>query len=119
MQTLDLRWNKLTEIPVGDFILRPDVNNRFRPDTLLSQSNQLAQIWLKGNVQLSNPPYDSCSTPQLFEEYVGDLLKGSQQLDVARILLIGHGGAGKTSFARQLLGQTLISLGLFSFLFFF
>jgi small GTP-binding protein len=99
LKLLDLRNNKIKTLPEAFFEgeMQIDVNSR---------SASANGIWLYGN-PIETPPLEIIKKgKEQIRTYFRVLKKGKElPLNEVKVLLVGDGGAGKTSLVRRLLGQ--------------
>ena len=61
---------------------------------------------------LLDPPSSVCRTPQQLIAYLDDIRRGATLLSHVRVMVVGHGGVGKSTCTKTvLLGQPLWSSG--------
>jgi len=93
----DISFNQFTSIPpeILDFDLEIEFEDQLK----------LNRIYLKGN-PLENPPVEIVKKGrEAVLNYFKSLEDGKQPLNEVKVLLVGDGGAGKTSLMKRLLGE--------------
>ncbi len=102
LATLDLRNNQITELPEEIVELGMGIYGEFK-----FWQDGGPGIWLSGN-PIETPPMEILGKgEEAIKTYFKDLKKGKiLPLNEVKVLLVGDGGAGKTSLVKQLLGQT-------------
>ncbi|MFM7441953.1 MAG: COR domain-containing protein, partial [Snowella sp.] len=109
LSELDLSFNQLSELP--------DSITRLQNLSVLNlSSNQLSELpdsitrlhnlsWLDlDNNPLVKPPIETASRGiEAIREYFRDIAEGEDTLYEAKLIIVGEGGAGKTTLARKIL----------------
>ncbi|KAF5421986.1 MAG: hypothetical protein C5S45_02955, partial [Candidatus Methanocomedens sp.] len=88
LNTLDLHSNQLSELPAE-----------------ITQLANLTTLDLEENPLKSPPPEIAIKGVQAIFEYLKSLEAEKQPLNEVKVLLVGDGGAGKTSLVKRLLGE--------------
>ena len=108
LETLDLNKNRIVNLP--DFITElrnlttlDFSNNQLveLPDSLARMPN-LTRLELSGNPLITPPLEVAEKGIDAIREYFRQLLEGQDYLFEAKVLIIGEGGAGKTTLARKI-----------------
>eukprot|EP00808_Paulinella_micropora_P028387 g51149.t1 len=88
LRSLDLRDNKLLSFSFGQLFL---------PPTIFPTRIEQVKLSFQGN-QLKNPPQSEVDTPALARAYLDKLNReGGERLSPVRVMVVGHGGVGKTT----------------------
>jgi internalin A len=125
LEDLWLQGNRFTQLPafigslkkLKQLSLRKNKLSRLPPD--LRQLKSLEALYLHDNPRLNLPPEvlgprrsevegnnKPPANPQtILDYYFGSRAKNSQPLNEVKLILVGRGGAGKTSTVRALLGE--------------
>ena len=70
------------------------------------------RINLSYNSNLISPPLGSCDTPDKLIAYLSDIRKGAVHLPHVKVMVVGHGGVGKSTATQTvLLKRQLLSAG--------
>ncbi len=108
---LDLKNNKLSQLPpeisqLANLIVLNLVNNELSqlpPE--IAQLSTLTELNLSNN-PLTSPPLELARQGiRAIRQYFNSLDEESRILNEVKVLLVGEGGAGKTSLVKQILGQ--------------
>ena len=98
LKTLYLGWNNLVYFPLDDRVLRAFQN------TLIDLSN---------NYSLRSPPQSVTGNAEDLKRYLDDLRADSSPVVHIQVMVVGHGGVGKTTWCRTaLLGKKPFSYGI-------
>ena len=111
LTSLDLRWNQLSQLPVEITQLVNLTKLDLRGNQLsqlpaeITQLVNLTTLYLEKNPLKSPPPEIAERGVQAIFEYFKSLEAEKQPLNEVKVLLVGDGGAGKTSLVKRLLGE--------------
>ncbi len=108
IEALNLRDNQLKKspVPTGMKNLRylDLCGNALKEFELPEASHVLEHIWLYKNPNLSNPPVEIVKQGNAaLLNYFRERQKGAEKIKEAKLLILGEGGAGKTTLARKIL----------------
>ena len=111
LQALHLDSNELGELPIeigqlSALALIGIINNALRELPLeIRQLSSLRRLWLGGNPALNLPPgvvKDFLNPRAIIDYYFSQAAPGARPLNEVKLLLVGRGGAGKTSIVERL-----------------
>jgi small GTP-binding protein len=99
LSTLNLSNNRISELPIEIVKMRMEAN--------LDSDEGTGAIFLKGN-PIEKPPIEIVRKGKGAIKIYYQSLEGEKRaLNEVKVLLVGEGGAGKTSLLKRLLGQTV------------
>ena len=96
LQTLDLRHNQLSALP-------PEIGQLAHLQTLYLSSSQLSALPPEIKKYLDNPKETAKEIPRYYRQV---LEQETERLYEAKLLIVGEGGAGKTSLAKKVEDET-------------
>jgi internalin A len=111
LTTLDLSFNQLSELPAEITQLSNLTTLDLRNNQLselpaeITQLSNLTTLLLEENPLKSPPPEIAGKGVEAIFEYFKSLEAEKQPLNEVKVLLVGDGGAGKTSLVKRLLGE--------------
>ncbi|MCX6583222.1 MAG: leucine-rich repeat domain-containing protein [Candidatus Aminicenantes bacterium] len=98
LQSLDLRHNKIKELPEALVELGLEIN-------VESEKKWEQKIYLHGN-PLEKPPIEIIKKGKTaIKDYFDSIKEETLPVNEVKVLLVGDGGAGKTSLVKRLLNQ--------------
>ncbi len=100
LTSLDLRENKIKKLPEAIVDLGMEIDVDVRTAVLGKKG-----IYLYGNPLETPPPEIIRKGKKAIKAYFKSLEKGKLPLNEVKVLLVGDGGAGKTSLVKRLLGK--------------
>ncbi|AKB32454.1 hypothetical protein MSSIH_1764 [Methanosarcina siciliae HI350] len=108
---LSISYNHLTSLPPETLELDPKIKwveePRFIPKSLKTRSRlrRMNGIFLQGN-PFENPPVEIVEKGrEAVINYLESLEDGKKPLNEVKVLLVGEGGAGKTSLVKRIFGE--------------
>jgi internalin A len=108
LEALNLRDNKLTQLPGLERMNKLQYldlcNNQLEDLQFPPAAENLKHVFLSGNPHLKNPPPEVVARGRFaIVDFLQKLKAGSKKVYEAKVLILGAGGAGKTSLRRRLI----------------